>query len=63
MTFLGQFLFEKMLIEHLRNFSHLKSEAMSGYSQELRILPPNLTAQVFLVFEMFFVIFFKKFFR
>ena len=44
---------------------HLCSEALSGYSQVLRILPPSMTAQILVVFEisLFFMIFseiFKK---
>ena len=31
---------------------HLCSEALSGYSQELRIRPPNMTAQNLSVFQI-----------
>ena len=39
------------------------SWVVSGYSKVLQILPPNMTVQILVVFEIwrFFVIFFKKF--
>ena len=32
--------------------SNLYNEALSRYSQELRVLPPNMTAQILVVFEI-----------
>ena len=32
--------------------SHLYSEALLGYSQELRVLPSNMTAQILVFFAI-----------
>ena len=38
------------------------SSVLSGYSKELQILPPNMTAQILVVFEIWcFLRFFQKF--
>ena len=56
-TFRDITLFESKFFGELRykNFQNMKLqsriEALSGYSQELRILPPNMTAQNLVVFQ------------
>ena len=37
---------------HKLSSSHLYSEALSGYSQELRVLPSNMTAQILVFFAI-----------
>ena len=40
------------------------SSVLSGYSTDLQILPPNMTVQILVVFEIWrFLWFFQKFFR
>ena len=38
---------------HKISYSHRCGEALSRYSQDMRFLPPNMTAQILVTFEIF----------